>query len=87
MRKGARQAPWCAHNLSSERSHPPHELGHYLGLHHSDGAWTDHRAGASASDLMASKPGVGLPGDVTFTAAQLAVIRAYPHVVFDRSLP
>lgn len=60
-----------------------HEIGHYLGLHHSDGVYSSHRQGGSPADLMATTPGPQAPADAAFTAAQLAVVRRHPDVVFS----
>ena len=60
-----------------------HELGHYLGLHHSDSPWADHRQTEPGGDLMASTPATQLPGMATFSGAQLAVIRVHPDVTFE----
>jgi hypothetical protein len=58
-----------------------HELGHYLGLYHSNETWGSHRA-ATGPDLMHSGV-LGLNEAVKFTTKQAAVIRAHPYVWHD----
>ena len=56
-----------------------HELGHYLGLYHSDEVWADHRALAQPDDIMRSNA-VLSGGELSFSAAQKEVIRRHPVV-------
>ena len=60
-----------------------HEIGHYLGLYHSDSEWGGHRRAGDGTDLMVTTPGAALPVEASFTSAQIAVIRAHPDVIFD----
>lgn len=59
-----------------------HELGHHLGLHHSDG---EHglAAAATATDLMHSNVAISGQFDAAFSTKQAVVIRAHPDVYAD----
>jgi len=62
-----------------------HELGHYLGLYHSDGPWGAHRKPAGA-DLMATNA-LGLAKEPDFNDRQLRVIRSHPGVALQPTAP
>ena len=56
-----------------------HEIGHYLGLHHSDQPEANHRAPGKKKDVMHSKA-LASTEKLDFTAAQLEVLRRHPFV-------
>lgn len=58
-----------------------HELGHYLGLYHSDGLHGLARPGG-AKDLMHSQHATSGNAAAGFTADQLPVLRAHPDVTY-----
>jgi hypothetical protein len=58
-----------------------HELGHYLGLYHSDGPHGLADA-AGAMDLMHSQHAYSGNSDANFSADQLPVLRAHPDVTY-----
>jgi len=63
-----------------------HEVGHYLGLYHSDSKWADHRP-AAKGDIMQSDAALGQQATPAFTSAQAVVINRHPIVWFDPSTP
>ncbi|MSP93468.1 MAG: hypothetical protein EXR79_17035 [Myxococcales bacterium] len=63
-----------------------HELGHYLGLYHTDAAQGLARA-ETATDLMHSKIAMTGPWDAAFTAKQATVLRGHPDIVFGGTTP
>jgi hypothetical protein len=64
-----------------------HELGHYLGLYHSDMPSGRHRALGAAWGLMVSTVLALSPDEATLTAAQVDVVRRHPDVVFATRRP
>ena len=59
-----------------------HELGHHLGLYHSDGVH-GLAAAATATDLMHSKTAISPQFEAGFSTKQAVVIRAHPDVHAD----
>ncbi|MBI2377494.1 MAG: hypothetical protein HYV07_26065 [Deltaproteobacteria bacterium] len=60
-----------------------HELGHYLGLYHSDEA-EGARLAEPGAEIMRARP-VGLPSDfLRFSAGQILAARRHPDLVFSR---
>ncbi len=60
-----------------------HELGHYLGLHHSD-TWTGQHLGPYESrNLMDSKALFGDPEELNLTTAQIDALRRHPDLFFQ----
>lgn len=64
-----------------------HEIGHYLGLHHSDTDWSDHRVETATDPTKTATPHdvmhsgiLGKSGKSAFTKAEIAVLRAHPYV-------
>jgi hypothetical protein len=58
-----------------------HEIGHYLGLYHSDEAAGAHRAAPIDNNLMQSGKTPDLPG-ATWSPAQVDVLRRHPDLGF-----
>ncbi len=56
-----------------------HELGHHLGLYHSDGVH-GLPASATATDVMRSNLAIGRQWDLGFTPKQAVVMRAHPDI-------
>ena len=63
-----------------------HELGHYLGLYHSDAALGLARA-TTATDLMTSKIAITGPWDAALTPKQGTVLRAHPDMMYGVPSP
>lgn len=61
-----------------------HEIGHYLGLRHSDTIAGEHVAGDASEQLMSS--GIGNAVDIDaawFSAGQAQILRRHPDLVFE----
>ncbi|KIG17326.1 hypothetical protein DB30_03383 [Enhygromyxa salina] len=61
-----------------------HEIGHYLGLHHSDAPLGEHAAGEASEQLMSSGIATSVEVDQAwFSAGQAQILRRHPDLVFE----
>lgn len=59
-----------------------HEMGHYLGLYHSDTAQSNHRVPAGQNSIMNSRVLLVDPAAASFSPAQQDVLLRHPDVTF-----